>query len=76
MSEVKDKVPDFDVTITGKIRGFNIATREEFQELREELQRQTKEHEGLRKLVKEQQAMMNVLNSRIERLESFLRSFK
>lgn len=76
MSQVKDKVPEFDVTITGKIKGFNIATREEEQELRIEQKRQDEEVESLRKLVKEQQAMMNVLNSRIERLEAFLRSFK
>jgi len=76
MSQVKEKIPEFDVTITGKIKGFNIAKREEAQELRQELQRQVQELEGLRKLVKEQQAMLNVLNSRIERLEGFLRSFK
>ena len=75
MSQVK-KAPEFDVTIMGKIKGFNISTREEAQELRQELQRLGEEFEGLRKLVKEQQSMMNVFNSRIERLESFLRSFK
>jgi len=76
MSQMKEKVPEFDVTIIGKIKGFNIATREEAQELRAEMQRQEKELEGVRKLVKEQQSMLNVLNSRIERLEGFLRSFK
>jgi len=76
MSQMKEKVPEFDVTIMGKIKGFNIATREEAQELRAEMQRQEKELEGVRKLVKEQQSMLNVLNSRIERLEGFLRSFK
>lgn len=76
MSQVKERVPEFDVTIMGKIKGFNIATGKEMQELRTELKRQEEELGGLRKLVKEQQAMMNVLNSRIERLESFLRSFK
>lgn len=76
MSQVKEKIPEFDVTIMGKIKGFTIATREETQELRVELQRQEQALEGFRKLVKEQQAMLNVLNSRIERLEAFLRSFK
>lgn len=76
MSQSGERVPEFDVTIMGKIKGFNIATREEAEKLRQEFQRQMEEFEGLRKLVKEQQAMMNVLNSRIERLESFLRSFK
>ncbi len=76
MSKANEKIPEFDVTIMGKIKGFNISTREEYQALRQEIQRQEQEFEGLRKLVKEQQAMMNVLNSRIERLESFLRSFK
>ena len=76
MSQGEEKVPEFDVTIMGKIKGFNIATREETQEFVTELRRQEQELDGLRKLVKEQQAMMNVLNSRIERLEAFLRSFK
>jgi len=76
MSQAKEKVPEFDVTIMGKIKGFNISTREDAQALRQELQKQDQELEGLRKLVKEQQSMMNVLNSRIERLEAFLRSFK
>lgn len=76
MSRVKEKAPEFDVTIMGKIKGFNISTREESQELRQELKRQEEELEGLRKLVKEQQSMMNVLTSRMERLESLLRSFK
>ncbi len=76
MSQVKEKVPEFDVTIMGKIKGFNIATREEVQELRTEFKGLAQEFDALRKLVKEQQAMLNVLNSRIERLESFLRSFK
>lgn len=76
MSQVKEKMPEFDVTIMGKIRGFDIATKEETKELIGEFQKQVKELEGLRKLVKEQQAMLNVLNSRIERLEGFLRSFK
>lgn len=76
MSKEEEKVPEFDVTIMGKIKGFNIATREEARDIITGLQKQEEELEGLRKLVKEQQAMMNVLNSRIERLESFLRSFK
>ena len=76
MSQGEEKIPEFDVTIMGKIKGFNIATREETQEFTTELRRQEQELDGLRKLVKEQQAMMNVLNSRIERLEAFLRSFK
>ena len=76
MSEVREKIPEYDVTIMGKIKGFNIATREEAQAIMTELQRQEQELEGIRKLVKEQQAMMNVLNSRLERLEAFLRSFK
>ena len=72
----KGEVPEFDVTIMGKIKGFNIATREETKEVLSELHKQAEELEGIRKLVKEQQAMMNVLNSKVERLESFLRSFK
>jgi len=76
MSKGDGEVSEFDVTIMGKIKGFNIATREEAREIMTGLQRQEEELEGLRKLVKEQQAMMNVLNSKIERLESFLRSFK
>ncbi len=76
MSQGEEKIPEFDVTIMGKIKGFNIATREETHEIMTEVRRQEQEFEGLRKLVKEQQAMMNVLNSRIERLEAFLRSFK
>jgi len=76
MSKAEKKIPEYDVTIMGRIKGFNIATREEYEALREELQKQEQEVEGIKKLVKEQQAMMNVINSRMERLEAFLRSFK
>ncbi len=76
MAKSKEKIPEFDVTIMGKIKGFNIATREESQEIRETILRQSEELEAFRKHVKELQAMMNAFNSRIERLESFLRSFR
>lgn len=76
MAKSKEKTPEFDVTIMGKIKGFNIATREESQEIRETILRQSEELDAFRKHVKELQAMMNTFNSRIERLESFLRSFR
>jgi len=65
----------FDVTIKGQIVGFNIATEERVQKLGKELQKQEKALNGLMKQVKEQQALLDVINARINRFESFLSSY-
>ena len=71
-----EEAPEFDVMISGKIRGFNIATREEADVLRNELSRQQEEINAVKKALKEQQTLINILNSKLDRMENFLRSFK
>jgi len=72
MNEDEDK---FDVTIKGQITGFNIATEERVQKLGKELQRQEKTLNDFMKQVKEQKALLDVINLRIDRLESYLSSY-
>jgi len=67
---------EFEVIISGKIKGFNIATAEEVAELREELSKQKEEIERLIKDLKEQAGQINAINTRLDRIEAFLRSFK
>jgi len=67
---------EFEVIISGKIKGFNIATAEEVAELREELSKQREEIERLIKDLKEQAGQINAINTRLDRIEAFLRSFK
>jgi len=75
---VKERVEarEFEVIISGKIKGFNIATAEEVAELREELSKQREEIERLIKDLKEQAGQINAINTRLDRIEAFLRSFK
>jgi ABC-type phosphate transport system auxiliary subunit len=72
MSEDEEK---FDVTIKGQISGFDIATTKRVLNLEKELQKQGKELETILKQVNEQKKLLDVINTRIERLESFLSSF-
>ena len=73
MSEDEEK---FDVTIKGQITGFNIATTQRVLNLEKELQNQGKELETILKQVNEQKKLLDVINTRIDRLESFLSSFQ
>ena len=66
----------FDVTIKGQITGFNLATTERVLKLEKELQKQEKELNTIMKQVNEQKKLLDVINTRINRLESFLGSFK
>lgn len=66
---------NFDVTIKGQISGFNIATTERVLKIDKELQKQGKDLKSLLKDVNEQKKLLDVINTRIDRLESFLSSF-
>lgn len=76
MAKKVEETPEFDVMISGKIKGFNIATGEEMDALRKELDRQQEEIEAVKKALKDQQALINILNSKLDRIGNFLRSFK
>lgn len=76
MSKKVEETPEYDVMISGKIKGFNIATREMAEALRNELAKQREEIEAIKKALKEQQALINILNSNLDRIGNFLRSFK
>ena len=65
-----------DIVISGKIKGFNIATREEAVAIRKEMFKQQEEIEAVKKALKDQQALINILNSKLDRIGNFLRSFK
>lgn len=72
MSEDEDK---FDVTIKGQITGYQIATIERVQKLEKEIEKQDKGINNLMKQVNQQKELLDVINARVERLESFLSSF-
>ncbi|MCD6264100.1 hypothetical protein J7L60_06820 [Candidatus Bathyarchaeota archaeon] len=76
MAKKVEEPPEFNVVITGKIKGFNIATGEEAAAIRKEMARQQEEIDAIKKALKEQQSLINLLNSKLERIENFLRSFK
>lgn len=65
----------FDVTIKGQISGYGVATLNRVLKIEKEFQKQEKQMKELSKKVDEQKKLLNVLISRIDRLESFLSSY-
>jgi len=76
MAKKVEETPEFDVIISGKIKGFDIATGEVADALRKELARQQEEIEAVKKGLKDQQALINILNSKLDRITNFLTSFR
>jgi len=73
MSKSEEK---FDVTIKGEIIGYRIATLDQVQKIEKDIQKHEKELTKLLKNINEQKERLDLVYSRIERLEKFLASFQ
>jgi len=64
------------VVIRGTVEGYDVASLEDLKKILEEIQRQQEEINGLKAQLGSLQRFLNALNTRLERIEGFLKSFK
>ncbi len=64
------------VVIRGTVEGYDVASLEDLKKITDEFQRQQGEVDGLKRQFSDLQRFLNALNTRLERLEGFLKSFK
>lgn len=64
------------VVIRGTVEGYDVASLDDLKKVMDELQRQQEEIKGLKRQFSDLQRFLNALNTRLERLEGFLKSFK
>ncbi|RLI35113.1 hypothetical protein DRO55_05650 [Candidatus Bathyarchaeota archaeon] len=64
------------VVIRGTVEGYNVASLEDLKKLSDELKKIRDDLNLLKEQFGDLQRSLNATNSRLERLENFLRSFK
>ncbi len=64
------------VVIRGVVEGYEVASLDDLKKIGEELQRQQGEIDGLKRQFGDLQRFLNALNTKLERIEGFLKSFK
>jgi len=74
--EVKASYQAHKVIIRGTVEGYNVASLEDLKKLAEELRKLEGDLNTLKERFNDLQRILNATNSRLERVENFLRSFK
>jgi len=74
--EVKPSYQAHKVVIRGTVEGYDVASLEDLRRLADDLQKLQGDLNALREQFNDLQRALNATNSRLERLENFLRSFK
>jgi len=74
--EIKPSYRAHKVVIRGTVEGYDVASLEDLKKIAETLQRLQGDLNALKEQLNDLQRALNATNSRLERLENFLRSFK
>ncbi|MEM1586667.1 MAG: hypothetical protein QXX99_04295 [Candidatus Bathyarchaeia archaeon] len=74
--ERREPIRSHKVVIRGVVEGYEVASLEDLKKIEEKIESIQNEINALRSQINELQKTLNATNMRLERLESFLRSFK